>query len=176
MGTPDHWAGRFAVGTPYFVGGVFLILKMPGPEVRGTWALVLDCVDEPSGELGVEDVAAAGGGDVGVDGPADEGEVADEVEDLVACWFVGEAHGRGGGGVGAEDEDFVGVDVGEEPGGTESLGLLRGAEGACRGDLLGITQAPVCVRLLVVGPLDGKACGLGWDRGVRAVVEVVLDL
>ena len=97
MGTLDLRAGVFAVGTPYFRGRGFLILKMPGPEVRDTQALVLDCVDEASGELGVEDVAAAGGGDVGVDGPADQGKVADEVEGLMACWFVGKAHGRGGG-------------------------------------------------------------------------------
>ena len=94
--------------------------------------------EEAGDKGGVHGMAGALGYDAALDAAAGEGEVADEVEDLVADEFVGEAQGTVlDAGAGDDDGAVVG-DAADEAHVAELLLVLLEAEGAGGGDLLGV--------------------------------------
>jgi hypothetical protein len=117
-----------------FFGGFEAVGKFPGGAIA----------EEFLDEGGVHGVAGALGDDAAPDAAAGEGQIADEVEDLVADELVGEtegavldAAGMGGGAAGDDDGGVVG-DAADEAHVAKHGFVFLEAEGAGGGDEVGI--------------------------------------
>jgi hypothetical protein len=86
--------------------------------------------EKAADELGVEGVAGFAGFDAAEEGEADEGEVADEVEGLVAAEFVGVAEGAVHDAVFGEDDGVIEGAATDQAHGAERLDIGFEAEGA----------------------------------------------
>jgi hypothetical protein len=104
-----------------FVGGDF-----PGGGVG----------EKAADELSMEGVAGLAGFDAAEERKADEGEVADEVEGLVAAEFVGIAEGTVHDAVLGEDDGVIEGAAADEAHGAERLDIGFEAEGAGAGEKL----------------------------------------
>ena len=108
-----------------------------------------------------EGVTRAVGGDSGTHRLADEGEIADEIEEFVERTFVGMAEGVvDWSGVG-EHEHVAGIKVRKQADGLHCVGFVLKAEGARGGDEFDVGRG-------VVEPMDGGVgdAGLGVVDGV----------
>lgn len=86
--------------------------------------------------MGVERVAGFAGFDAGEQGEADEGEVADEIESLVAAEFIGIAERAVHDAVLGEDDGVIERAAADEAHGAEGLDIGFEAEGAGAGENL----------------------------------------
>ena len=91
---------------------------------------------EAADELGVEGMAGFAGFDAAEEGEADEGEVADEIEGLVAAEFVGIAEGAVHDAVFGEDDGVIERAAADQTHGAERLDIGFEAEGAGAGENL----------------------------------------
>jgi len=112
----------------------------------------------------IEGVARLAGDDVGLNGAADEGKIADEIEKFVAGQFIFEAKlvidGRGGNII--NDQEIARGEVGKHAADTEELCFAGETEGAGGGDIFGVASGGLIAAAFPVGILsDGEAAGAG---------------
>jgi hypothetical protein len=107
-------------------GGVFV-----GGDFPGGWV-----GEKAADKLGVEGMAGFAGFDAAEEGESDEGQVADEVESLVAAEFVGVAEGAVHDAVFGEDDGVIERAAADEAHGAERLNIGFEAKGARAGENL----------------------------------------